>query len=138
MWKSILCTGAVLIAITMAGRAGPAVRVFQVPTYTKDIAPLLSEHCAMCHVADGPGPFSLLTYEEAKRHKTEIAAVTRTRHMPPWKADPDDGPFVGQHPLTDAEIDRIQQWAAAGAPEGDTGVADGDGLEATPPREANG
>ena len=24
--------------------------------------------------------------------------------MPPWKADPADGPFVGQHPLSDAEI----------------------------------
>jgi Flp pilus assembly protein TadD len=136
MFKAV--SGAVLIAITLAGSAGPAGQVSQVPTYTKDIAPLLSNHCAMCHVAGGPGPFSLLTYEEAKRHKTEIAAVTRTRYMPPWKADPDDGPFVGQHPLTDAEIDRIQQWAAAGAPEGDTSVADARGLPATPPREAGG
>ena len=24
--------------------------------------------------------------------------------MPPWKADPANGPFVGQHPLSDAEI----------------------------------
>ena len=40
--------------------------------------------------------------------------------MPPWKADPLDGPFVGQHPLTDAEISLIQQWSADGAPEGDS------------------
>src|SRR6185503_15908283 len=32
---------------------------------------------------------------------------------------PDNGPFVGQHPLTDAEIATIQQWIDQGAAEGD-------------------
>jgi Flp pilus assembly protein TadD len=91
----------------------------QLPTYSKDIAPLITARCGVCHVAGGSAPFSLLTYADVKRHSTDIATVTRKRYMPPWKADPDDGPFVGQHPLTDAEIDRIQQWVAAGAPEGD-------------------
>ena len=38
--------------------------------------------------------------------------------MPPWKSEPGYGEFVGQRPLTEAEIDVIQQWVDAGAPEG--------------------
>src|SRR3989442_6836953 len=125
--------GAALITITLIGRASPAEPALQAPTYTKDIAPLLAERCGICHIAGGPAPFSLLTYADSKRHATEITALTRTRYMPPWKADPDNGPFVGQHPLTDAEIDRIQQWVAGGAPEGDEGNA----RAATPPPSAD-
>ena len=100
----------------------------QVPTYNLDIAPLLAERCGMCHVAGGSAPFSLLTYADAKPHAAEIAAVTRTRGMPPWKTGPDNGPFAGQHPLTEEEIRRIQEWVAAGAPEG------GGRAPATPPK----
>jgi hypothetical protein len=84
----------------------------------KDVALLLRERCAMCHTNDGAAPFPLLTYDDAKRHATQIAAVTKRRYMPPWKVDPADGPFVGQKPLTDREIDLIQRWVDAGASEG--------------------
>ena len=88
-------------------------------TYTKDIAPLMNDRCAMCHHPNGSAPFSLLTYADVKRRATQIADVTKKRFMPPWKADPDNGPFIGQHPLTDAEIAMIQQWVDAGPVEGD-------------------
>ena len=39
--------------------------------------------------------------------------------MPPWKSEPGYGEFVGHVHLTDAEVDRIERWVAAGAPEGD-------------------
>jgi tetratricopeptide (TPR) repeat protein len=87
-------------------------------TFSKDIAPLLADRCGMCHHAGGPAPFSLLTYADAKRHATQIADVTRNRVMPPWKADPRNGPFIGQHPLSDAEIALIGQWIAEGTVEG--------------------
>ena len=80
-------------------------------TYARDIAPLIVDRCAMCHHPGGSAPFSLLTYADAKRRATQIAAVTKSRFMPPWKADPGDGPFVGQHPLSDAEIRLIERWA---------------------------
>ena len=92
---------------------------FTTVTYSKDIAPLIADRCAMCHHENGAAPFSLLTYADVKRRATQIALVTSRRYMPPWKADPADGPFVGQHPLTDAEIALFQQWAGDGAPEGD-------------------
>ena len=88
-------------------------------TYAKDVAPLLADRCGMCHHPGGSAPFALLTYADAKRRATQIAAVTANRFMPPWKADPADGPFVGQHPLSDGEIRLLRQWVDAGAPEGD-------------------
>ena len=88
-------------------------------TYTKDVAPLLADRCGMCHHPGGSAPFSLLTYADAKRHAEQIATVTARRFMPPWKADPADGPFIGQHLLTGGEIAMLQRWAENGAPEGD-------------------
>jgi tetratricopeptide repeat protein len=92
---------------------------FPAVTYSQDVAPLVVERCGMCHHPAGSAPFSLLTYADAKRHASQIAAVTASRFMPPWKADPADGPFVGQRPLSDREIQLLQRWAAADAPEGD-------------------
>jgi mono/diheme cytochrome c family protein len=90
------------------------------PTFAKDIAPVIFDACASCHRPGGPGPFSLLTHEDVRRHATQIVQVTKTRFMPPWKADPDNGPFVGQRRLSDREIALIEEWVAAGAPAGDT------------------
>ena len=87
-------------------------------TFTEHVGPLVIERCGACHRPDGPGPFSLLTYPDVRRRATQIAAVTRSRFMPPWKAEPGYGQFVGQHPLTDAEIDLIQRWVKDGAREG--------------------
>jgi mono/diheme cytochrome c family protein len=92
-------------------------------TYTEDVAPLLHDRCAMCHHPGGSAPFSLLTFADAKRHAAQIAKVTAERYMPPWKADRGDGPFVGQHPLSRAEIRLLRDWAEAGTPEG--GAEDG-------------
>jgi len=88
-------------------------------TYAKDIAPLVADRCGMCHHPGGSAPFSLLSYEDVKRRATLIASVTERRYMPPWKADPSNGPFVGQQPLSDAEIRLIRRWADEGAAEGD-------------------
>ncbi|HJZ74775.1 MAG TPA: tetratricopeptide repeat protein [Vicinamibacterales bacterium] len=109
---------AFLIASQLPGKAtGFSAVAF--PTYSKDVAPLLTDRCAMCHHEGGSAPFSLTTFSETKRHAAQIAVVTGKRLMPPWKADPSDGPFVGQHPLSDAEIQLLQQWADGGTPEGD-------------------
>jgi Flp pilus assembly protein TadD len=104
----------------------PAPATAQSVTFAKDVAPLLVDRCGMCHHPGGSAPFSLLTYADAKRHATQIATVTANRLMPPWKADPSDGPFVGQHPLSDAEIRVLRRWA-------DEGASDGDARDVPPP-----
>jgi Flp pilus assembly protein TadD len=88
-------------------------------TYSKNIAPLVNDRCVTCHHDGGSAPFALQSYADVKRHASQIATVTASRYMPPWKADPGDGPFVGQHPLSDAEIATIKQWVDEGAAEGD-------------------
>lgn len=108
-------------------------------TFSRDIAPIVFDACVSCHRPGGPGPFPLTTYAEVRRRATQIAEVTRTRFMPPWKVTPEVGHFVGQRLLTDGEIALIGQWAGNGAPEGDSRAlpalpkhADGGWLLGTP------
>ena len=105
----------VIAALSLTGRTLDAAPV----TFTQDIAPILFEHCAVCHHPEGPAPFSLLTYDEASARAQRIALVTRSRSMPPWKPEPGYGAFVGVRRLSDAEIDLIRQWVDQGALEGD-------------------
>jgi len=88
-------------------------------TFSHDIAPIVFDACVSCHRTNGPGPFPLTSYDEVRRHATQIAKVTASRFMPPWKVEPGIGHFVGQRLLTDHEIATIAQWAKSGAPEGD-------------------
>ena len=87
-------------------------------TFAKDIAPIVFEACVSCHRPNGPGPFPLTTHDEVRRRASQIAQVTRSRFMPPWKVSPGVGHFVGQRLLTDREIALIDQWAKSGAAEG--------------------
>lgn len=88
-------------------------------TYTRDIAPLMFEACGTCHRPGGAAPFSLLSYTDVQQRATLITQVTKSRFMPPWKADADGGPFVGHRHLSDREIQMMERWVDAGAPEGD-------------------
>jgi tetratricopeptide (TPR) repeat protein len=96
--------------------AGPAAAADL--TYTKDIAPILFEHCASCHRSGQAGPFSLLTYRDARQHLTQIVDATKRRVMPPWKPEPGAGDFIGARRLRAGEIDVIERWAKSGAREG--------------------
>ena len=88
-------------------------------TFNKDIAPLVWARCAGCHRPGQAAPFSLIAYEDVKRRATLIGTVTARRIMPPWKPLAGKGEFANARYLTDDEIARLQQWIAAGAPEGD-------------------
>jgi len=88
-------------------------------TFTRDVAPVVFDACVSCHRAGGPGPFPLTTYEEVRRRATQIAQVTRSRFMPPWKVEPGVSHFVGQRLLTESEISTIETWAKNGAVQGD-------------------
>ena len=58
------------------------------PTFNADIAPILYQNCATCHRPGEVAPFSLLTYQDAVKRAKQIATVTESRFMPPWKAQP--------------------------------------------------
>jgi Flp pilus assembly protein TadD len=87
-------------------------------TFSRDVAPILFSQCATCHHPGGPAPFTLIDYDGARRHAAQIAAVTRTRVMPPWKPEPEPIRFLDERRLTDDQIRTLDQWVRDGAPEG--------------------
>lgn len=87
-------------------------------TFTKDIAPIVFNNCASCHRPGEVAPFSLLSYQDVKKRASQIAHVTESRFMPPWKADKGDYPLKSERRLTNEQIGLIKQWAAEGAVEG--------------------
>jgi tetratricopeptide (TPR) repeat protein len=87
-------------------------------TYCKDIAPIVLKNCSECHCPDEAAPFSLMTFDQVKKHAQQIADVIGRRYMPPWPPEPGFGDFVDERRLTADEIGLIQQWVAEGALEG--------------------
>jgi tetratricopeptide (TPR) repeat protein/mono/diheme cytochrome c family protein len=107
---------AILLAIVSDCGAAPTSA--RTPAYYRDIAPIIYQNCSTCHRPGESGPFSLLSYEDVKRHATQIATVTRTRFMPPWLPDAGHGDFQEERRLSEKQIAMIQAWAKAGAPAG--------------------
>jgi len=88
------------------------------PTFNKDIAPILYQNCSTCHRPGEVAPFALLSYQDAAKRAGLIASVTKSRFMPPWKPEQGYGKFAHERRLTDEQIALLQEWASAGAPEG--------------------
>ena len=89
------------------------------PTFNKDIAPILFEHCAPCHRPGQAAPFALLDYQDVKERATKIVKMTKARRMPPWLPEAGFGEFVGERRLTDAQVATIERWTNEGAAEGE-------------------
>jgi hypothetical protein len=91
------------------------------PTFTKDVAPIFQAKCESCHRPDSIAPMSLVTYEQSRPWARSIRDRVQTRQMPPWHIDKSLGiqHFENDRSLSDAEIDTIVKWVAAGAPKGD-------------------
>jgi mono/diheme cytochrome c family protein len=88
-------------------------------TWSKNIAPVLQQHCQGCHRPGNIAPFPLLSYDDAYRERQKILRVVERRRMPPWKPVPGFGEFLDARRLSEAEVASIRDWVAAGAPEGD-------------------
>ena len=89
-----------------------------VPTFSKDVAPIVIRSCAPCHRPGGAAPFALISYDDVRRRSGQIADVTATRYMPPWLPEPGYGNFDGARVLSAAEVDVLKRWDEADAPEG--------------------
>src|SRR5262249_50648092 len=88
-------------------------------TFSETIAPILYQNCVTCHRPGEAAPFSLISYEDAKKRGSLIATVTKSRYMPPWHAVHGYGEFAGERRLTDEQISAIGEWVKQGMPEGD-------------------
>jgi mono/diheme cytochrome c family protein len=118
-----LCTAACMLG-QMAGMATPdpgAIPVTKASnvTFTKDVAPIVQQHCQSCHRPGEGTPFSMLSYEEARPWAIAMKRMVVTRAMPPWFEDGHTEKFENNRSLTQAQIDTIAAWVDAGAPKGD-------------------
>ena len=64
-----------------------AARPAVTPTFARDVAPIVYEHCAVCHRPGQAAPFPLLSYDDVKKRGELIVKVTARRYMPPWHAN---------------------------------------------------
>ena len=90
-----------------------------VPFYARDIAPLLREHCVVCHRDGGIGPWAMDGHGRVRNNAAMIEEVLLTGRMPPWPADPGIGRFANEHRLSREQTQTVLRWVAAGAPRGE-------------------
>jgi tetratricopeptide (TPR) repeat protein len=123
--RSVLACGIALGALALAGcetssppgdRSAP---VEAAPTFARDIAPIIFEHCSPCHRPGQTVPFALLNYSDVRTRVRQIAMVTKSRFMPPWLPEHGYGDFALERRLSDRQIETIQRWVQEGAIEGD-------------------
>ncbi len=88
-------------------------------TYSNQVARILQDNCVECHRPGEIAPFSLTDYDEVVGWADMIVEVTSQGRMPPWHASPEHGKFLNERTLTSDERNVLQDWAAAGAPQGD-------------------
>ncbi|MFN0066938.1 MAG: tetratricopeptide repeat protein [Limisphaerales bacterium] len=65
----------------------------------------------------------MLNFADGQKRASDLVEVTRQRVMPPWLPGGESPEFLDARRLSDAELDTLRRWAAAGAPEGDPAVA---------------
>jgi hypothetical protein len=91
-------------------------------TFTKNVAPILQDHCQVCHREGTIAPMALLTYEQVRPWAKSIKAKVTAREMPPWYMEKNVGVqnFDNDVSLSDKDIETITKWVDNGAPQGNT------------------
>jgi len=124
--KRLLQTTGAAVAVIFAAVSGHGQVSAQqaaptVPTFSKQVAPILYKSCVSCHRAGEVAPMSLITYDEVRPWARSIKQKVVSRTMPPWLADPhfSDLKFQNDRTLTQQEIDTVAAWADGGSPRGD-------------------
>jgi len=110
-------TGLALIALAPGCDKGSSSSSGTV-SYHQNIEPIISQNCAVCHHPGESAPFALTTYDDVKKHATQIAKVTQSRFMPPWLPEHGYGEFADERRLSDEQIKLIGEWVKEGAAEG--------------------
>ena len=116
-------TGVLIAAVLVFAATADAEAAEAVPTFTKDVAPILYKECVTCHRPGMTAPMSLISYEQVRPWARAIKAKVVSREMPPWFADSGTSGlrFKNERRLTEQDIDTLSAWADAGAPEGTEG-----------------
>jgi hypothetical protein len=115
--RMLVCPPAALLitaAVVPVAQAADAI-----PTFSKDVAPIIYQHCVQCHRPNTTAPMSLIQYKDVRPWARAIREKVVSREMPPWSADAHYGHFQNDPHLSDAQVALIAEWVKDGAPEGD-------------------
>ena len=109
-----------VFAVTAMAPVSASAAEDEVPTFTKDIAPIFQAKCEACHRPGSIAPMSLVTYQEARPWARSIKDRVVSRQMPPWHIAPTVGitDFKNDRSITNEQIDTIVRWVDGGAPRG--------------------
>jgi len=91
-------------------------------TYHKDVAPILRNHCMMCHSEGNAGPFTLTSYDDATDWIKMGLREIKAGRMPPAQVESDLA-IRNPNTLSAAEVKTLESWIKSGKPEGDENSA---------------
>jgi hypothetical protein len=117
--------------VSIAGVLCVSAAMAQAPvTFSKDVAPILADHCQICHRSGTFAPMSLMSFAEARPWAKSIKQKVAAREMPPWYIEKTLGVqhFSNDVSLSDQEIATIVKWV-------DDGAVQGNPADMPPPRK---
>lgn len=105
------------------------------PTWHADVAPIVTANCSGCHREGGIAPFSLDSYGSAQPWASLMVEAVQDGRMPPFLAEDTEScvprfTWKDDLRLSADEVTTLEDWLAAGSPEGDPGSA----AALTPPK----
>jgi hypothetical protein len=92
-------------------------------TWHRDVAPVIAEACAGCHVEGDIAPFALTSYAEVSALAAVLAPSIEARSMPPWPPAAGCNDYQHDRSLTEEQRATLLTWLDEGAPEGDPAEA---------------
>ncbi len=89
-------------------------------TWSDDVAQIMYDKCTQCHHTGGIAPFSLMTFSNASPIANFIATNITSDIMPPWPPENAYQTYAHDRTMTSSEKTTVLNWAANGAPEGNS------------------
>jgi peroxiredoxin len=96
--------------------AAKAAHSQSLPSYEKDIAPIIVDNCATCHREGGIAPFSMDSHAMVQGWSPMIREVLMTKRMPPGQIDGHIGEFINDRLVDNSDQQKLLHWIEAGAP----------------------
>jgi hypothetical protein len=87
-----------------------------VPSYEKDIAPIIADNCASCHREGGIAPFAMNSHAMVQGWSPMIREVLMTKRMPPGQIDGHIGEFINDMLVAESDQQKLLHWIDAGSP----------------------
>lgn len=83
-------------------------------TYSEHIAPMIAQHCTICHTDGGSGPFVLDDFESVTTFAPSLLASMESGQMPPWMPADDCNPIAHARSMHPDEIALFSDWIDQG------------------------